>query len=168
MKAPYASITFLTYEDMEAGDHFYRVVLGLPLIEDQGWAKVYRTHGSAHVGIVEARRRPIEKPVGTGTLLSIVVEDVEAWYEQLKHEPAIEILGPPAMVADIPVYSFFLKDPAGYHVEIQAFTDAAAQRRFGHISGQLRDPLGNCLCQSTDRACCGGEMNDTNRLCSMP
>ena len=59
MKAPYAGITFLTYEDFEAGDHFYREVLGLPLIEDQGWAKVYRIHGAANVGIVEARRGPV-------------------------------------------------------------------------------------------------------------
>ena len=83
MKDPYASITFLTYENMEAGDHFYRVVLGLPLIEDHNWAKVYRIHGAANVGIVEARRGPVDKPVGSGALLSIVVEDVDAWYEIL-------------------------------------------------------------------------------------
>ena len=131
MKDPYASITFLTYEDVEAGDHFYRVVLGLHLIEDQGWVKVYRIHGCAHVGIVEARRGPVEKPEGSSTLLSIVVEDVDAWYERLKDEPSIEILGPPAMVFDIPVYSFFLKDPVGYRIEIQAFTDASTAEKFG-------------------------------------
>lgn len=130
MTNPYASITFLTYEDMSAGDHFYRVVLGLPLIEDQGWVKVYRIRGSSYVGIVEARRGPVEKPLGSGTLLSIVVEDVDAWYEHLKNEPSIEILGPPAMVANIPVYSFFFKDPAGYHIEIQSFTDAETIERF--------------------------------------
>ena len=130
MKEPYASITFLTYEDMDAGDHFYRVVLGLPLIEDQGWAKVYRIHGAANVGIVEARCGPVEEPLGTGTLLSIIVEDVDAWYKQLKDEPSIEILGQPAMVSNIPVYSFFLKDPAGYCVEIQAFADAETGARF--------------------------------------
>ena len=114
----------------ESRGHFYREVLGLPLIEDQGWAKVYRIHSCAHVGIVEARRGPVEKPVGSGALLSIVVEDVDAWYERLKDEPSIEILGPPSMVFDIPVYSFFLKDPAGYHIEIQSFTDTAAAGKF--------------------------------------
>ncbi len=130
MTNPYASITFLTYEDMAVGDRFYRVILGLPLIEDQEWAKVYRIHGCAHVGIVEARRDLVEKPVGSGTLLSIVVDDVDAWYRKLKDEPSIEILGPPSMVLDIPVYSFFFKDPAGYHVEIQAFTETKAVERF--------------------------------------
>ena len=95
MKAPYAGITFLTYEDLAAGDHFYRGVLGLPLIEDQGWAKVYRIHGSAHVGIVAARRGPVIKPVGSGTLLSIVVEDVDAWYENLSTSLPLRFLGLP-------------------------------------------------------------------------
>ena len=130
MKEPCGSITFLTYEDMEAGDHFYRVVLGHPLFEDQRWTKVYRIHGTANVGIVEARRGPVEKPVGSGTLLSIVVDDVDAWHERLKDGPTIEILGPPVMVFDIPMYSFFLKDVAGYRIEIQAFTDASTAEEF--------------------------------------
>ena len=153
MKAPYAGITFLTYEDMKAGNRFYGEILGLPLIEDQGWATVYRIHGSAHIGIVAARRGPIEKPVGSGTLLSIVVEDVDAWYETLQEEPSIEILGPPAMVGELPVYSFFLKDPGGYHVEIQAFTTEDIQQRFGHISGQLSAANRDCSCASSDHDC---------------
>ena len=130
MTNPYASITFLTYEDMEAGDHFYRVILGLPLVEDQKWAKVYRIHGCAYVGIVDARRGLVEKPVGSGSLLSIVVDDVGAWYGRLKDVPSIEILGPPSIVLDIPVYSFFFKDPAGYHVEIQAFKETKTVEKF--------------------------------------
>ena len=157
MKAPYAGITFLTYENLEAGDHFYRVVLGLPLIEDQGWAKVYRIHGSAHVGIVEARSGSVEVPVGSGILISIVVEDADAWYEHLRNEPSIEVSGPPSMVADIPVTSFFLKDPAGYPIEIQAFTDEAVQQRFGHISAQLHDSSCECECGSTGHSCCREE-----------
>ena len=157
MKAPYAGITFLTYDDLAAGDRFYREILGLPLIEDQGWAKVYRIHGSAHVGIVTARRGPITKPVGSGVLVSIVVEDVDAWYKALQDEAAIEILGPPAMVGALPVYSFFLKDPAGYHVEIQAFTDEATQQRFGHISAQLHGSPCDCDCGSADHGCCREE-----------
>lgn len=157
MKAPYAGITFLTHEDFEAGDHFYREVLGLPLIEDQGWARVYRIHGSSHVGIVKARNGPVEAPVGSGTLISIVVEDVDAWYEHLKNEASIEIIAPPAMVADIPVYSFFLKDPGGYAIEIQAFTDVVAQQRFGHISAQLNASPCDCDCGSTGHGCCREE-----------
>ena len=73
--------------------------------------------------------------------------------EHLKNEASIEIIAPPSMVADIPVYSFFLKDPAGYSIEIQAFTEEAAQQRFGHISGQLHAPSDECPCRSADQDC---------------
>ena len=130
--SPYASITFLTYEDLESGIRFYGETLGLPLIEDQGWAKVYRISGGGCVGLVSTRGKTPPTLVGSGVLLSIVlvdVEDVDAWYERLRDEPQIEILGPPAMVPGIPVYSFFLRDPAGYRVEIQAFTESETVKR---------------------------------------
>ena len=130
MDAPYAAITFLTYEDLETGQRFYGDTLGFPLVENQGWAKVYRVCPGAYVGLVSARGKVIEQPVGAGTLLSITVDDVDAWYEQLKGLPGIEIPNEPAMVPTIPVYSFFFKDPGGYRVELQAFTDPATRGRF--------------------------------------
>ena len=134
MKPPYASITFLTYEDLSAGERFYGETLGLDLIEDQGWAKVYRISDTANVGLVSARRRAAPEHSGRGVLLSIVVDDVDAWYEKLQTCSQIEIDNPPAMVEGIPVYSFFLTDPGGYRVEIQAFTNPETARRFGSKS----------------------------------
>jgi len=130
MKTPYAAIVFLSYESLAPGERFYEEILGFSLVEDQGWAKVYRIHGSSYVGIVESKRASISGAQGEGTLLSIVVEDVDAWYEELKGEPSIKILNAPCRVGELPVYSFFLKDPAGYSVEIQAFTDPEIDHRF--------------------------------------
>ena len=130
MKEAYAAITFLSYADLEAGIRFYQTTLGLELVEDQGSAKVYRLCDGGYVGIVQSKK-PLEEPVGAGALLSITVPDVDAWYEHLKGCEEIEILSKPAMVPGIPVYSFFLKDPAGYGLEIQAFTDPETATRFG-------------------------------------
>lgn len=130
MDAPYAAITFLTYEKIQDGEHFYGDTLGFPLVEDQGWAKVYRICAGAYVGLVSARGKALERPVGSGTLLSITVDDVDAWYERLKGLPEIEILNEPAMVPGIPVYSFFFKDPGGYRIEIQALTNPETKERF--------------------------------------
>jgi len=130
MDAPYAAITFLTYEDLAPGERFYGETLGFPLVEDQGWAKVYRICAGAYVGLVSVRGKAIEGPVGSGTLLSITVDDVDAWHEHLRNLPNIEILNEPSMVPGIPVYSFFFKDPGGYLVEIQRFTDCETRERF--------------------------------------
>jgi len=133
IRAPYAGITFLRYEDMPVGEHFYGEALGLPLVDDQDWAKVYQIGPGAYVGLVSARKRPIEKPVGRGVLLSITVPtpgDVDAWFEQLSKEQGIEVLHPPGVVEDLPVYSFFFLDPAGYLLEIQAFTTEEANAKY--------------------------------------
>jgi lactoylglutathione lyase len=130
LPAPYAAIMVLNYEDLEAGGRFYRDILGLPLVEDQGWAKVYRICPGAFVGLVSTRGTPLSRPVGTGALLSITVEsvdDVDAWHERLREIPEIEITRRPSMVADIPVYSFFFTDPGGHRVEVQTFTEPNAK-----------------------------------------
>jgi len=128
-REPFAAITFLRYEEMAVGERFYEQTLGLPLVDDQDWAKVYRIGPGAYVGLVSARKRPLEKPVGQGVLLSITVpakEDVDRRFDQLRKTPGVEILNEPGMVEALPVYSFFLLDPGGYHLEIQAFTTEEA------------------------------------------
>jgi len=121
----YASITFLRYEDMSVGEQFYGKALGLPLVDDQEWARCYRGGAGAYVGVVSAHKRPLKKPVGQGVLLSITVASkaaVDQWYDTLRETQGVEILNEPGMVESLPVYSFFFLDPGGYHLEIQAFT----------------------------------------------
>jgi len=130
---PYAAVAFLSYETLETGERFYRDVLGFPLVEDQGWAKVYRICPGAFVGLVSTRGKTLALPVGAGALLSITVESkeaVDAWYDRLRDVPEIEITRTPAMVPTIPVYSLFLTDPGGYRVEIQAFTEVESEKHF--------------------------------------
>jgi len=133
MIQPSAAITFLTYEDLTAGDRFYREVLGLLLIEDQGWARVYRIASGAHLGIVQSRRATQKGAGGSGVLVSFVVDrvaDVDRWYKRLRNEPSIAVDAPPSKVREIPVYSLFFTDPAGYRIEVQAFTDRQISERF--------------------------------------
>jgi len=131
--APYAAITFLRYEHMSVGEDFYGKALRLPLVDDQDWAKVYRIGPGAYVGLVSARKRLLEKPVGRGVLLSITVktrEDVDRWFEKLRETPDVELLNSPGMVESLPVYSFFFIDPGGYQLEIQAFTTEEAIAKY--------------------------------------
>ena len=79
MNEAYAAITFLSYADLEAGIRFYQTTLGLELVEDQGWAKVYRLCDGGYVGIVQSkqplaetgrrRRGPVDHGPGCGCLV---------------------------------------------------------------------------------------------------
>ena len=53
---PILAITFLYYRDLPRAVAFYENVLGFQLAIDQGWSKIYRMTGAAHVGLVDETR----------------------------------------------------------------------------------------------------------------
>ena len=115
-----AQITFLYYPQIEPAAAFYGEVLGLALVEDQGWAKIYRAGGNAYLGIVAGDRgfhRPQDQ---NAVLVTLVVVDVERWHTALQAK-GIETLSELKQVADIGVRCFCLEDPGGYALEIQQF-----------------------------------------------
>lgn len=113
-------ITFLYYEDLERAVRFYRDVMGFELVTDQKWAKIFRIAGNAHVGCVDGKvgyHRPSEKkPV----LLTIVVDDPDAWYAHFQDRGG-RTLGAPRDDEELGLRIFFLEDPEGYVIEIQKF-----------------------------------------------
>jgi len=113
-------ITFLYYEDLEGAVRFYEEVMGFEKIVDQGWAKIYRVAGEAHVGLVDGSRgyhRPSpSKPV----MVTMVVDNVDAWYRYLR-VMGVETLTEPRDHEEIGIRAFLLEDPEGYVIEIQKF-----------------------------------------------
>jgi predicted enzyme related to lactoylglutathione lyase len=125
----HSQITFLYYDELDPIDRFYRETLGLELVEDQGWAKIYATGRDAFLGIVRGDQgfhRPQEK---NAVLVTLVVDDVRAWYNHLQAEGA-NLLTAVKEVEGIQVRGFFLEDPGGYTLEIQQFLDPSAAAIF--------------------------------------
>jgi len=113
-------ITFLYYDDLEEAARFYEDVMGFEKTVDQGWAKIYRVAGEAHVGLVDGSRgyhRPSpSKPV----MITVVVDDVDAWFRYLKGK-GVKTLSEPRDHDEIGIRAFLLEDPEGYVIEIQKF-----------------------------------------------
>jgi catechol 2,3-dioxygenase-like lactoylglutathione lyase family enzyme len=115
-----SQITFLYYRDLAPIASFYQDVLGLEMVEDQGWAKIYRVGGDAYVGIVGGEKglhRPQEK---NAVLITLVVNDVPAWYDYLKSQ-GVTMLSELQHSQEIQIRGFFFQDPGGYTFEIQQF-----------------------------------------------
>ncbi len=113
-------ITFLYYHDLEAAARFYEQVMGLELVEDQRWAKIFRVNGAAFIGVVagdKGFRRPQEV---NAVCLTFAVDDVDAWYTYLKGQ-GVKFLTELQDKPDIQVRCFFIEDPGGYALEIQRF-----------------------------------------------
>jgi lactoylglutathione lyase len=119
------AITFLYYRDLAGAMRFYEDILGLPLVIDQGWSKIYRICPGAHVGLVDEakgmHRAATEKPVQ----LCLRVPDVDAWFAYASHLslPGLSKL----FVNDaLGIRAFVFDDPEGYQIEVQSATRQGA------------------------------------------
>lgn len=124
-----SQITFLYYRDLEPIDKFYQKVMGFELVEDQGWAKIYRVSGNAYLGIVDGNRgfhKPQEK---NAVLVTLVVDDVFGWYDYLKSK-GVKMLTEVKESEEIQVRGFFCEDPGGYSIEVQQFLNPDVARLF--------------------------------------
>jgi lactoylglutathione lyase len=113
-------ITFLYYKDLPPVARFYEEILGLKLVIDQGFAKIYKVAGDAHLGIVDEtkgyhRANPI-KPVE----ITLLVSDVDAWYQKIR-SMGVAALCEPRDIEVPHLRMFLLQDPEGYVIEIQKF-----------------------------------------------
>lgn len=129
MKRPEAAnqlaITFIYCRDLPRAMRFYEEVLGLPLVIDQGWSKIYRLCPGAHVGLVDETRgmhrwAPV-KPVQ----LCIRVPSVDDWYAYAQ-ALALDNLSALFQNQALGIRAFVFTDPEGYQIEIQSATREGA------------------------------------------
>lgn len=116
------TVTFFYYEDIQAQTPFYEGLLHLEKIMDEDWVKIYRITPTSSVGLVLSGRgfHPVsaDKPA----MLSIVTDDVDAWYRRLVDAGVVvrSELPPPAADAapgKAPIRGFVVEDPGGYTIE---------------------------------------------------
>jgi len=115
-----SQITFLYFKSPEVATSFFSETLGLELVEKQSFAQIYRVSKTGFIGVVWGERgfhQPQEK---NAVLITLVVDDVEAWYAQIK-KTNTKITRPLQQYDDIQIKCFFIEGPGGYSFEIQQF-----------------------------------------------
>lgn len=119
MARPHLSqqITFLHTRDLGATYRFYCELLELPLVRDQGKCLIFEVAPGAYLGFCE-HIEPIS--AGRRVVLTLVSDDVDAWYAYLEQK-GLPLADPPKANPEFQIYHFFLEDPNGYTVEIQKF-----------------------------------------------
>ncbi|WP_413720628.1 VOC family protein [Silicimonas sp. MF1-12-2] len=123
--APFMAITFLYYRDLNRAETFYRDVLGLPLMIDQGFAKIFRLADDAHVGLVDEAKGMNNWQEDKCVQLCLRVEDVDAWHDWARLEGLSDLSR--LFVNDtIGIRAFVFRDPEGYQIEVQSATRAGA------------------------------------------
>ncbi len=116
------TVTFFYYDDLEAQLPFYEGLLGLEKTMDRDWVKIYRITPNSSVGLVLNGRGVHAVSDDKPAMLSLITEDVDAWYARLT-AAGVKVRSPlpPAdekRGADrAPVRGFIVEDPGGYTVE---------------------------------------------------
>ncbi|MDG1470584.1 MAG: VOC family protein [Ascidiaceihabitans sp.] len=115
------AITFFYYRDLPAAMRFYEDVLGLSLVIDQGWCKIYQICPGAHVGLVDESKGMNKWAPTKPVQLCIRVSDVNSWYDYAK-SAAVVNLSKLFINDEIGIRAFVFNDPEGYQIEIQSAT----------------------------------------------
>jgi catechol 2,3-dioxygenase-like lactoylglutathione lyase family enzyme len=76
-----AQISWVYTDDLDASTIFYGEVLGFECLRDQGSARIFATVGNAAIGVCRALDERVVEP--RGGMISIVTDDVDAWYRRL-------------------------------------------------------------------------------------
>jgi catechol 2,3-dioxygenase-like lactoylglutathione lyase family enzyme/D-Tyr-tRNAtyr deacylase len=128
-------VTFLNTSSLEATADFYGGTLGLPLVyEVPGFVLFYRCASDSFLGIcLRAERTAGDTAGAIPTLVVGTTQEVDAWQARLEAAGVeLEKRAGPGVSSDgksIPsIYNLFIRDPAGYLVEIQVFLDEAWPR----------------------------------------
>ncbi len=122
-----ATIVWFYYKDMEAIQRFYEDVLGFDLIVDQGWAKIYPIGPTAYFGLVDEQRGMHNFTEEKAVTLSLITDNLDAWYDYLQSHGGIEIRS--AEISDTDRYRAFVAyDPEGYYLEWDTFKDVAENK----------------------------------------
>ena len=118
-----AQITFLPTDDLRATDAFYRGLLGLSLVRDQGVCRIYATGPGAYLGFCDHGYVVSDS---NRVVLTLLVDDVEEAFARLLARGA-EAVSPPAHSQRYAALSAFVRDPNGYLVELQRFDEPLAR-----------------------------------------
>ncbi len=80
----YSSVTWLYYNDMLPMQNWVEEELGLELVVDQGWAKVYALSDQSYLGLVDGLRGMNEYSEEKLIEFGLILEDAEGWETYIK------------------------------------------------------------------------------------
>ncbi len=124
------SITWLYYKDLLQMQNFYEETIGIRLVADQGWTKIYQVSPTGFLGLVDERRGMHSFTDDKAVNVSFFLEDVEGWYQYVESSQNFPLHSKHMSVGLESKYrSFVGYDPEGYFLEFNLFLPHASNER---------------------------------------
>lgn len=117
-----ASITWLYYQDLLEIQRFYEDILGLQMVADQGWTKIYQVSETGFLGLVDERRGMCDFTETKAVTVSFLMDEPRAWYQYVKRKEAFPLRTGGWEEDPEGRYEAFVGfDPGGYFMEFDRF-----------------------------------------------
>ena len=113
------TITFTYTDDLPAASTFFREVMELEFVVDQGACHIFKMTDQSYLGVCDLPDRPRN---AAGVTITLVSDDVDGWYRYLKSKD-VGFERVPGHSRQFGVYSTLFISPHGYWVEVQKFDD---------------------------------------------
>ena len=102
--------------------------MGLELVADQGWAKIYQIGPTGYFGPVDEQRGMHNFTEEKAVTLSLITSDIDGWYEYASGHDAIEMRS--EEISNTDRYRAFVGyDPEGYYLEWDIFKPGPENER---------------------------------------
>jgi len=120
-----ATVLWTYYADLAGAERFYEDVMGLELMVDQGWAKIYPTSATGFIGLVDGERGMHQATPDKAVTVSFLTTDVDAWLAHLQAQEQRERieLRHQEVLDEGFVRVFVAYDPENYFLEFDTFMD---------------------------------------------
>ncbi|MGE0814977.1 MAG: VOC family protein [Vicinamibacterales bacterium] len=117
-----STITWLYDRDLVGMQQFYDEVMGLPLVVDQGWAKIYQASPTGFVGLVDERRGMHRWTETKAVNVSFIIDDLDGWFAYVKTNGSFVLRSEAVSRDEAGRYHAFVgDDPEGYFMEFDRF-----------------------------------------------
>ena len=133
-----AAVTFLYFNDLARAAGFYEHTLGLELVVDQGWCKIFAIAPGAFVGLVDGEHGTHKANSTKPVILGFCSDQLDEWYAHFKAENVC-IFKELKQHDTIGVRGFMALDPEGHTLEFQSFTDDPRNARMLTLLAGFRD-----------------------------
>lgn len=111
-------------KDIPAMEKFYQDVLGVELVVDQGWAKIYQASETGYIGLVDERRGMLRHTETKAVNVSFILNDLDGWFNYVKSNQSFTLRSTEISTGPERKYRAFVGyDPEGYYMEFDTFYD---------------------------------------------
>ena len=102
--------------------HYYQDVLGLELVADQGWTKIYQASTTGFLAIVDEKRGMHNFTAKKAVNVGFIIDDLIPWFEYVKTNNLIALRAQALNIGPETRYKSFVGyGPEQYYWEFDAF-----------------------------------------------